>query len=740
MIRALLASFLFSLSLLLAACGGGGGAATTAVPPPVSAAGAGNVVKGLVRNGIVSAWRWREGAYVRVAAARTGGDGAFTLNIPDPVPGEVLRLQLEVSPDTSPDLRTEMLCDASQCGSATRGQWTEITSGMGLASWASIGSEGVVTIMPMTAISTLLVRHAEMLAGGHLTPDALDVARLRVAALVGLNPAQLLELPGDILNDTWVSVASPEAVRLSVLSAAIAELAAGNGQTIEQVLDLFAGRFNDRDGHLLQSGEPGSLADWLGGVGGVATASPAVMEKILEWGTALAGSLRAGELTVTACGSGCGDFDSNRLITALGTGPDMLGADLRRVMDEHGVTRLEDLIGAQLARYSWLAQADTTALAGVALNVAMAGAGSALTGSDVSLAGVTVVRDGNVQHLSGELNGFAVELDLTLPSVLQQVLFAAPGSPVVLVIGASGQVHNDRLRGRLDGSLTIDASRTDFGPLRTAVQSLLQAGSDPAASQAAQAALLDAIAGIVRAGKATFTLQGEAALARLEVVDGALAETSQLGISGRGVLNLDMNGRADGGIAADGRADYGTLVLPSGDTFTVDPRQGHALTFALGKDGTAALAIGAHVLGHSAAVSGNGRLARLGVLLDHLRDNVATMIESQVLELQPTLAQALADLSTLELSLQGQAVIPDYNHTYTLALAGGVLTLSQPNSATTALSVALLAKGALARAGDQWWLLGVDLSTPATPALTLADSGGGEWRWSVDLSGLLALQ
>lgn len=141
---------------------------------------------------------------------------------------------------------------------------------------------------------------------------------------------------------------------------------------------------------------------------------------------------------------------------------------------------------------------------------------------------------------------------------------------------------------------------------------------------------------------------------------------------------------------------------------------------------------------------GSGRLVRLGVLLNHLRDNVATLAETLVLadttdlDVQPTLAQLLTDLRGLELALTGQVVIPDYGHTYTLAVANGVLRISQPDSTETALELALLAKGLVARAGGQWRLVGLDLAVPGYPALTLADSDGGEWRWDFNFSGQLA--
>lgn len=750
MLRALLASFVFSFSLLLAACGGDSASAPASAgsPPamPASVAGSGNVVKGLIRNGVVSAWRWEAGAYVQVASARTGAGGDFVLDIPDPVAGEVLRLQLDVSSDTSPGQRTEMLCDVAQCGSAVRGEWVPLASGMGLRSWASVGAGGVVTLMPMSPVSTLLVSHAESLNDGHLTAAAVDVARLRVAELFGMTPQQLLSRPGNILDSLWLEAASPEAMRLSVLSAAMAELSTLSGYSIDQVMSYLAERFNAHDGHLMQAGELGSLADVYQSAASLAASNPAVQAKISSWLTAAIAGLHSGQLNTATCGESCVAFDSNDVLNALGTGSDTLGGDLRRLMAEQGANRIEDLLAAQLAQYGWLATPDSVALAGVALDVGVQAAIASAGLGDATLPGVTVVREGNVLHFDGTYNGFVLDLDITVPPLSQQIYDYVPGSVLTFVIGAQGTVQNDHLRARLDGNLTIVADGTDFTPAKSALTALLGAtlAGDAVAQADARKALLAAVASIIRTGEGTFILQGSAALAKLELQGDALAETSQLAISGRGQLHVDMDGLDGGGIAAEGRADYGTLTLPTGDTFTIDPARGHALSFALGADGTATVNIGAHVLGHDATVSGSGRLVALGPMLGHLRDNAAYVAENLTealagnVDLSAPLAQLLADLKALTLTVNGQAVIPDYGHTYMLTIANGVLALSQPDSAATALKLEPLAQGLLARAGEQWWLVGADLSTPGYPAVTLADSRGGEWRWDFNFAGLLA--
>ena len=106
--------------------------------------------------------------------------------------------------------------------------------------------------MPMTPVSTLRVRYAENLAGGHLTATALEAARLRVAALFRMTPEQLLTRPGNIVNTLWLDAASPEAVKLSLLSAAFAELASIHNVGLDEVIAGYAGYFIAQDGHLVQ--------------------------------------------------------------------------------------------------------------------------------------------------------------------------------------------------------------------------------------------------------------------------------------------------------------------------------------------------------------------------------------------------------------------------------------------------------------------------------------------------------
>jgi hypothetical protein len=743
MLRALATSFIFFLTVLLAACGGDDPGTAMGSPGPTATA-QGNVVKGLVRNGVVRALRWQNDVYVEVVSARTGADGSFTLTIPAPVPGEVLRLELDVAGDGS----TQMQCDVADCGFATRGEWGALDSGLGLASWASVAEDGNVTVMPMTPVSTLLVRYAESLGGGHLTATGVAAARQRIAAMFGLSQADLLVRPGSIVDATWMSGATPQAVKLSLLSAAFAELADRNGTSIDSVIDAYATAFTANSGHLVQDGAAQSLGELFRSLEAVLAtgADPtAVQGWMTDWADAVLASLQVGRLNTVTCAGTCPAFDSNDLLAALGTGADTLGGDLLLVMQQKGADTLEQLVANELAKYGWLISADSAAVAEVALQIVEFGLSASLMTPPAPANGLTPTLQSGVLHVTGtHANGMDVDITVELAPVLALIQEYDPAEPPQFTWGVSGTVQNGSVRASIDGSFTLDSTGTDLTPLRDGVNNLFAAilAQNQALILQRLQALLPVAADILRSGEATFTLQGSAGIAKLEQEGPELVETSRLAIEGRGWMHVEMDGGSNGAIAASGAAEYGQLTLPGGDWFQIDPEQGHSLTFALATDGTATATFAANVLSHAAEVSGSGTLANLGALLTNARNNIAGQLDAlgsnlgAGINLPGLLAQLLTDFGNLGLTVSGQADIPSLGHTYTLTIANGHLGISQPDSSEIALDLSLGGSELLLQAGGKWWLVGLDLQNYGYPALVIADSSGGEW--SFDLTQLLA--
>lgn len=738
MLRALATSFLLFLTVLLAACGDESpGVAMGSAGPTATAQS--NVVKGLIRNGVVRALRWQDGAYVEVASVRTGGDGSFTLTIPDPVAGEVLRLELGLAPDGN----TEMQCDVADCGFATRGEWGVLSSDLGLTSWASVGEDGNVTIMPMTPVSTLLVSYAGNF-GGQLTPVSLAAASQRVAALFNMSPADLLVRPGSVVDAAWMSGATPQAIKLSLVSAAFAELAMTNGTSIEALIDSYVTAFVENNGHLVQDGSAQSLGDLFRSLQNVLAsgADPtAVQDWMTQWAGDFLNALQYNQLNTVTCDGACPAFSSNDLITAMGTGEDTLGGDLLLVMQQKGVSTIEQLVARELGKFGWLVSQDSADLAAVTMQVIGYGIAGTLKMPLVATQGLTpTLQDGVLQVTGSHDNGMQVDLSVTLAPVIELLQgYSAAGTPPQFTWAVSGTVQNANVRAALDGSLTLDSTGTNLTALKTAVNAMVAAvvSGDQLALALAIQALQPAVADILRNGEATFTLQGNAGIAKLELVGEQMEETSRLAIEGRGWLHVDMNGGSNGAIVADGAAEFGKLTLPNGDYFEIDPESGHALTFALGTDGTASTSFGANVLSYAAEVSGDGRIGNLGVLLTNLRNVIAGQVQTGLLDLNAVLLQFLGDVGGLSLTVNGQAEIPGLGHTYKLTIAGGHLSISQPDSEEIALDLSFGGSELLVQAGGKWWLVGLDLQNFGYPALVIADSQGGEW--SFDLMSLVAV-
>lgn len=727
MLRSMLASFGLSFTLLLSACGGDGGGSATGDPGPGSGAVSSSVVKGLIRNGVVRLMRWQDGAYVEVAHATTDTAGAYRLIVPNPVPGEVLRLDLELSADASKP--TQMRCDAVACGSTAFGDWAPMTSAPGLHSWVSVDANGNAIVMPMTPVSTLLVAYAERAGAGHMDAASLAAAKQRVAALFGFaSDADLLAKPGNVADGLFMNAASERVVRMSLLASAFAQLASSGN--LQEVISDYSTSFADNDGRLMQAGGGSpTLDDIFGAMQGVLPSiinragSPVWQASVTAWITRAKAALQAGKLS----------YDSDRFLSALGTGEDTLGGDLRRVMGEQNALTLEALVAQQLSQFGWLASGDTVAIAGVAVQAVGYGLTGALgqTGT-MTQNGLTVtaaaVQNGNdvAVHIQGVQNGMTVNMDITVPNLAQRMLGAALSngimSPVFNIAVRNGVLENANVKATIDGSLVINATGTDFSALLLALQNT----DDPNA-------LGKGVASLLRNGKATFTLQGHAGIVKK-------SNNSELSIAGLGALTVDMAGGTDGAISATGYADHGVITLPNNATLSIDKSKGEYLKFELGQDGTLETRFKAFLLNHVGNVTANGALAELGPLLTNLRNSVATALESGSGDLSTVVDQLLTDLSFIRLTFGGQAVIPDYNHTYTLSYADGQMVLSQPNSSDAALTLIFDDSGILAKAGDKWWQVGLDLADIAHPAITLADDTGGEWRWEFDFSGLLAQQ
>lgn len=719
MAKFLVRTLLLASSLLLAACGDDNTdtAAGTSSSASVIESSA---IKGVIHNGRVQASRWEDGVWSPVATAMTNETGGFSLDV-DGVPAGILRLQLSLSDD--PATLTRMRCDApAGCGSAAFGEWQSLTTSPALLSWARVEASGDVTVMPLTPLSTMVVRYAESL-GGVLNESTIAFAQNRLAFILGVTPAALMTLPGDVTSPTFVAAASTDALRISLLSAAFAQLSAGGD--VNQTLNAFADAFVGNNGRLLQAGNV-SLASLLtaatevAGQAGVDAARLSVNEWQLPLTTLVDGQLLA--LTPVV-------FDTNALVTDLGA----LGEDIKRVMRESGALNLEHLFVKELSEFGWLLGADTPVVAEVAMQtVVYAVMGSAyLDVLPTSITQVPLVEgelnvalnrktstQPNQLVVSGTYKGLLVDLTIDLTS------FTQGATDRLFTYRAVGSVANDSIDASINGVFSIDPHETDLAPLLAAIQSIA-AGTGDIGS------LVNVVTAMLVNGHGTFVLDGHAGIRNL-------LNNSQLAVTGKASAELDMDGAANGGVLLNGGIAYGDLVLPNGDSYRITRGSDEHLTFSLDGSGNGSMSakfLATILTVPEARVIASGSLSRAGLFVSHVRDEAVSVLNQlssgATLDLANSLAAILAfDFSGMNLVVDGQAVVDGWGKTYRLAVRNGEISIYQPNSDTqVAMNLSLGQQGLFVRTTTRYWLVGVDFTNPA---LTVADSTGGESRYSFD--------
>lgn len=687
------------------------------VTAPVSVATInGAVVQGLVRNAVVTASRWQTAGNVVAGSAMTDASGNYSLTLPDAAAGYV---RLEMSLSTDPARPTEMLCVAARCGAASFGEWYPLTTNPRMSTWATVGSTGVVTTMPMTPFSTMTVRYAEKIGGGSLV--AVNYARKRIALLLGPSGGALGAVPGNVTDPAYVRAAGAASLKWSMLVAAFAELAESQGVDLATVIDRYSAAFQQNHGQLLQaedgiSPQPGlaSIIQAAIAVDGVArgTASSALQTWLAQQ--------QPGQLNLLPALN----FDSGAFVSALGP----MGQDVLSVMQAKGASSLQGLIVDQLSKFRWLASQESTAVASIsAQTVIYSMLGSAILANlpagmpatpielNPGPLNVTLNTGTRVLTLTGTEQGMTVNLSITLTAL------NAGSTAHPYVFTAVGTVSNANVSASINGTLRIDPTTTNLTPLLDASRGIFN-GNTSALND-----LLVAVGGILQSGRGVFTVYGTAGMQSL------VNPGSQLSISGKAALNVDMAGGTGGAVKASGSVAYGTLTLPNGDYYTLDTAVGEFLTFALNdNDGTFNSRFSAYTLSlPQTIVKASGKLTGLGGLLTNLRNTLTSQLAVGQLNLTQLMDSLLNfDYSQLALTLRGQAnILGSYNHIYNLSLLNGGLTISQPNSTATAIRARGGSNGAVIWVGPLTYVMGLDLRDVRNPAVVVGDNvSGGLWR------------
>jgi len=715
-------------SLLLAACGSDS-TDTPASTPSSSASINSSAVKGVIDNGRVVASRWQEGAWTQVASTLTNEAGDFSLNLQDAQPG-ILRLELLLS--DNPAEATRMRCDApAGCGTAVFGEWQELAIAPALVSWARVESSGAVAVMPLTPLSTLVVRYAESISGV-LSNASLSFAQERVARMLGVSSSVLMARPGDITSTTFVAAASADAMQVTLLSAAFAQMAAGGD--LNQVLNDFVAGLIENNGRLQQEGDV-SLSHLLTSASevGAQVDVDASRLRVAEWQSRIA-ALVSGQLSPLNSIA----LNTSVFVTDLGA----LGVDVAKVIRDSGAFNLEHLMVKELSEFGWLLGTDSQAVAEVAIQtVAYAALGSvyldalppSINSTPLASGDLTAVLNRKTETtpnqllLTGTYKGLQVDLTIDLTS------FKEGAANKLFVYKAVGALGNAVIKADIDGTLSIDPKDTDLQPLLAGIQSIVSGNGDTNV-------LVNAVSGLLANGHGVFALDGSAGMKNL-------SNNSELSVAGKASAELTMDGADNDGVLVNGGIAYGDLVLPNGDSYRITRGSDEHLTFSL--DGTGDGQLSAKFLATiltvpQARVIATGSLTKAGLFISHARDEAVNLLGQITSGASVNLADTLAaltnfDFTSMNLIVDGKAVVDGWSKSYRLAVRNGDIKVYQPNSDTSvAMTLNFGRQGLFVQTTSRFWLIGVDF---ANPALVVADATGGESRYSFDaLLGYLAFR
>ena len=224
-----------SAALFLSACGGSGGGSST---PSTSTALSGVAAKGVIQQGIVTAYELVEGEWVARGSATTNDSGQYSLNLVNYKNG-IVKLEL------SAGANTRMKCDLSDCDGVAFGQSVALGRDFALdAVLPNLATATNIPITPYTHMAAAIIK-AQVEAKLTAVTDAdVSIALSKVSALAGFDVASTRVI--DITDATQLAAASPDEKIAAVRGAAIMELV-DNQLPIEKVLEKLATTFADGD-------------------------------------------------------------------------------------------------------------------------------------------------------------------------------------------------------------------------------------------------------------------------------------------------------------------------------------------------------------------------------------------------------------------------------------------------------------------------------------------------------------
>lgn len=250
------------LAALLAACGGSGGASdskTGASADPNAAQVTGNVMKGAVSHGVVTAYSIVDGQKGELlATGLTDANGHYRLQIPSSYSGPV-KIEVRGGSDAT------MVCDAADgCGDAASipsfdtnrngkidfGETFPLDSDFELDAAVPSVTGGTTVTAAVTTITHLATNYAEHISGG-LNAQSIATANSQAANMFAVSGNILSLTPPNLANSESIAGANSSSVHYAVISAAI--LGVVDRENLGAKLNELAQTFASLNGQLYQN-------------------------------------------------------------------------------------------------------------------------------------------------------------------------------------------------------------------------------------------------------------------------------------------------------------------------------------------------------------------------------------------------------------------------------------------------------------------------------------------------------
>lgn len=250
--RKLMLASAISTALLLSGCGGAGSdsesnSGSDSGSNSGSTSGAtfsltGVVVKGVIKQGLVTAYELVNGNWESRGFAETDSSGAYSISIPaSSYKGGIVKLKL-IS-----NAATQMKCELSSCDSALFGEFYSSTENAleTLISSSNISSTSAINNIPITPYTNLVASRINALVTTNGTASQTDVATVAasVRSVVGFEPLSTKAV--DITDSTAFNSATTKEQTAAIMSAAVAELAKTNNQDVSVVVNNMATAYAD---------------------------------------------------------------------------------------------------------------------------------------------------------------------------------------------------------------------------------------------------------------------------------------------------------------------------------------------------------------------------------------------------------------------------------------------------------------------------------------------------------------